>query len=70
MKFTNDEYLTIRQFCEKYPFLKESQLRWIIFNKHENHAGNFLRLLGRRRLLIHCPSFFKWLDERSGGEHA
>jgi hypothetical protein len=66
MDFNTHEYLTVKEFCKQYSFISEGQLRWILFNRQENDATKFLRRLGKRRILIHVPSFFDWLDNEGG----
>ncbi|NGX38390.1 MAG: hypothetical protein K1000chlam2_01563 [Chlamydiae bacterium] len=58
-----DDFISIKEFCEKYPTIKEGSLRWILFNSKFNGADSFVRRLGKRRLVISPTLFFTWLEE-------
>ncbi len=64
MENFSDQYLSIRDFCTQYPFIRESQLRWLLFNAKQNGTNSFIRRPGERRILISIPKFFEWLDKR------
>ena len=57
-----DDFITIKEFCEKYPSITEGSLRWVLFNAKFNGSDSFVRRFGRRRLLISPKLFFIWLE--------
>ena len=66
-----DEFVTIKQFVEKYPAFSEASLRYLIFESKPRKstkgevAGNgmdvALRRVGRRIYIV-PPAFFAWVD--------
>lgn len=60
---TDEEYLSPKNFCKKYPFITHSALRWIIFKEEENGATLFIRRLNDRRILINVFKFFEWIEK-------
>lgn len=57
--------LTIKQFSKLYPAFNEGGLRHLVFNEHRNGFSKCIRRVGRK-VLIHVPSFFEWVDEKNG----
>lgn len=62
-----DDFISIKEFCEKYPSISEGSLRWILFNSKFNGSDSFVRRFGRRRLLISPKLFFIWLETNKRG---
>lgn len=58
--------LTIRQFCEQNPAFNEGGIRFLIFNKKHNGFDQCIVRVGRK-ILINVTAFFRWLDEKNGG---
>lgn len=61
-------YLTVNQFCEKYTAFKKGGVRALIFNEHENclaESGAIVRV--GRKVLIHVPKFFAWVESQNQG---
>lgn len=56
--------LTIRQFSEKYPAFNQGGLRYLIFYAHRNGFKKCIRRVGRK-VLLHVPSVFAWVDEQN-----
>jgi hypothetical protein len=68
-KIEFDDFLTIKDFCQKYPsIISEGSLRWILFNSKFNRSDCFVRRLGKRKLLISPQLFFSWLESNKRGE--
>lgn len=55
------EWVTPKQLCERVGFVSEGALRWWLFHRENNGLDRCVRRFGTRRLLIHVPSFHKWL---------
>jgi hypothetical protein len=63
-----NEYLTLKEFCERYSSIVSiGGLRWILFNAKFNGADCFVRKLGRRKLLISPKLFLSWLESNKRG---
>lgn len=58
--------LSIRQFCEQNPAFTEGGIRHLIFHKDENDFDQCMLRVGRK-ILINVSAFFRWLDEKNGG---
>ena len=62
--------LTVRQFCNRNPFITEGGLRFQIFNRQTNgleKSGAIIRL--GRKVLIDEPRYFDWIDsQQNSGE--
>ncbi|HBA67249.1 MAG TPA: hypothetical protein DCZ48_13930 [Methylococcaceae bacterium] len=61
-------YLTVRQFCNENPAFREGGVRSLIFNEHENglaKAEAIVRL--GRKVLIHVPRWFAWVESQNKG---
>ncbi len=67
MEELKDNFLTVRQFCEKYPWPGESALRAIIFDaaRKENNFQKAIVRIGRR-VLISDKIF--WQIVKNNGE--
>lgn len=59
--------LTVKQFCEKYPWMTEGSLRWKIFNAESLGLSKAIVRFGKRRLLISEKEFFDWLLKNEKG---
>jgi hypothetical protein len=57
-------YVTVKQFAEKYQAFTEASLRYYIFHAETNGLSMALRRLGRK-ILIDEQKFFQWIDEQS-----
>lgn len=57
--------LTIKQFSREYPAFTIGGLRHLIFHADQNGFNKCIRRVGRK-ILIHVPSFFEWIDESNG----
>jgi hypothetical protein len=65
----NDEYLSIKDFCERYSsIITLGSMRWILFNSAQNGSDCFVRRLGQRKLLISPRRFFTWLESNRRGQ--
>ncbi len=61
----NQSLLTIKQFSEQYSAFNEGGLRHLVFYANSNGFKKCIRRVGRK-VLIHVPSFFEWVDESNG----
>lgn len=63
-----DDYLTLKEFCNRYAsIISLGSLRWILFNSKFNGADCFVRRLGRRKLLISPQRFLSWVESNKRG---
>jgi hypothetical protein len=63
LKADQDEFLTFKDFCQKYSsIIRPGGLRWIIFNSKQNGSECFIRRVGKRKILISPQKFFDWLE--------
>ena len=53
-------FLTVRQYTERYPWPSESGLRWMIFHAASNGLESSLIRVGRR-ILIDIDTFNSWV---------
>ena len=51
---------TVRQFCERHPFMSEGGLRHLIFNARSTGFSGCIRRIGRR-VYIDETAFFQWI---------
>ena len=58
----NNQFLTVKQVAEKYPWPSEQGLRHLIFYADENGFSRCIRRIGRR-VLIKEEEFLSWLNE-------
>lgn len=56
-----DGYLTIKQFCEKYPWPDEQGMRRLILRKEELHLEEAFAKVGGR-VIIKVKKFFELID--------
>lgn len=64
---SSSPYRTIKQFITENQAFSEGGLRWEIFNEDTNglkESGAILR--NGRKVLIHVPRYFRWLDTKNG----
>lgn len=64
---TSSPYRTVKQFIEENPAFSEGGVRWQVFNEDANGlkaSGAILR--NGRKVLIHVPRYYKWLDWKNG----
>ena len=64
---TDQPLLTIKQFSQQYPAFNEGGLRHLVFYANSNGFKKCIRRVGRK-VLIHVPSFFEWVEEQNGFE--
>ena len=57
-----ENYFTVRQFAEKFPFTTQSGLRYYIFNASKNGFDKVIKRIGSK-VLINAEAFEKWIDE-------
>lgn len=68
---TNQNYLTVNQFSEKYPAFPRGGIRALIFNEKTNglaKSGAVVRI--GRKVLINEGKFFAWLESQNRTEAA
>lgn len=53
---------TVRQFSEKFKFVSQSSLRYLIFNADLNGFGRVIKRIGRK-VLLDATAFDTWLKE-------
>jgi len=59
-------YFRIKQFVEEYPFFKESQIRWILFNRETNGFADCFLKVGKS-VLVDGDRFFARVEETRMG---
>ena len=60
-----NHFITVDQFCSRYPWPSKAGLRWLIFNAKEKGISNcFIRV--NRRVLIDERAFLAWLEKHRG----
>lgn len=67
MSQSNSPFRTVKQFTEENPAFTEGGIRFEIFNEETNglkKAGAIVR--NGRKVLIHVPRYFRWLDRKNG----
>ena len=62
---TLTNYFTVKQFAEKFPFVSQSSLRWMIFNAEKNGFNKVIKRIGAK-ILINADLFEDWLKEING----
>lgn len=62
---TEQSLLTVKQFVENYPAFTIGGLRHLIFFERRNGFKKCVRRVGRK-VLLHVPSVFEWIDENNG----
>lgn len=63
---TNLENLySVKQFTEKFPFVTQSGLRYMIFHARKNGFDKVIRRIGSK-VLINSIAFEEWLEENNG----
>ncbi|PIS01136.1 MAG: hypothetical protein COT84_03980 [Chlamydiae bacterium CG10_big_fil_rev_8_21_14_0_10_35_9] len=57
-------YMGVKEFCKKYPFIKETTLRWQIHTRDSlGIAEVFIRPFGQRMVLIDVERYFLLMKE-------
>jgi len=51
--------LTVKQFCQKRPYITEAGLRWMLFNRDRNGLNIAVLKLGKK-VLIDEDLYDKW----------
>ncbi|MBZ0265257.1 DNA-binding protein [bacterium] len=57
--------LTVKQFCERYPFISQGGLRWKIFNCQENGFQDAFSWIGKR-VYVKPEAFFRIVEDQNG----
>lgn len=60
---TNPQLATVRQFCERHPFMTEGGVRHLIFHAESNGFSRCIRRIGRR-VYIDETAFFIWMESQ------
>jgi len=60
-----ENFYSVRQFAEKFPFVTQSGLRYYIFNAEKCNFDKVIRRIGTK-VLINADKFAQWLDENNG----
>ncbi len=61
-------WFTVKQLCKRHEAFTEGGIRHLIFHENENglkESGAIVRM--GRRILIHEPKFFAWLEDGQRG---
>lgn len=53
--------LTVKQFCEKRPYLAEAGMRWMLFDRAQNGLNAAVVKLGKK-ILIDEEAYDRWED--------
>jgi hypothetical protein len=57
-------YLGVKEFCEKFPFIKETTLRWQIHTKAALGISDvFIKPFGQRMILVDVKRYFQLMRE-------
>lgn len=57
-------YLGVKEFCEKFPFIKETTLRWQIHTKAALGISDvFIKPFGQRKVLVDVERYFQLMRE-------
>lgn len=67
VKQSSSPYRTVKQFVQENRAFSEGGIRFEIFHEEINglkESGAILR--NGRKVLIHVPRYFRWLDQRNG----
>lgn len=67
MNLTTSPYRTVNQFVAENPAFTKGGIRFEIFNETTNglkEAGAIIR--NGRKVLVHVPRYFQWLDAKNG----
>lgn len=62
-QFFETKYLTVKQFCDQYPWPTEGGLRSIIFNADTNGFKHCIKRMGRR-VLIDVKGFWDTIEKK------
>lgn len=57
-------YLGVKEFCKKFPFIKETTLRWQIHTKAALGISDvFIKPFGQRMVLVDVQRYFQLMRE-------
>lgn len=57
-------YLGVKDFCRKFPFIKETTLRWQIYTKASLGISEaFIKPFGQRKVLVDVQKYFQLMRE-------
>lgn len=59
---TLENLYTVRQFCERFKFVSQSSIRYLIFNADTNKFNKVITRIGRK-ILLDAAAFEAWLKE-------
>lgn len=63
----NNDWIGAKEFIAKHlKSMTPSMFKFILMNRNENGAAQFVRKIGSRSLLISPSRFNKWIDQQSG----
>jgi hypothetical protein len=54
--------VTVKQFCQKRPYLTEPGMRWMLFNRVQNGLNVAVTKIGKK-VLIDEDAYDKWEDQ-------
>ncbi len=57
-------FLSLKQWLEKYPVIPEGGIRHLIFTNKDNFNGRVVKKLGRK-ILLDEQAFLSYIDEHS-----
>ncbi len=57
---------TVKQLVEKHPYLTESSVRWMLFNRKTNGLSKAVTKLGKK-VLIDDQKFAEWVESHGEG---
>jgi len=60
-----ENYYTVKIFTQKFPFMTQSGLRYMIFHANKNGFDGVIRRIGSK-VLINAQAFEQWLEENNG----
>ena len=60
------DLLRVSQFCEENPAFKQTTLRWLVHNSHQNGLADAKAIVRiGRSVYIHKVRFAEWLEGRA-----
>jgi len=62
---TIKDWVTVEEFCTRFPNIPEKTIRWQLTCRHNNGLGIHVRLIGKRRF-ISIHGYASWLDSNFG----
>lgn len=59
-------FLTVKQFAQKYPAFSEASLRYNIFHEEKNGFDKAIKRVGKK-ILIDEEAFLNWIEAQNEG---